>query len=79
MASSIEEDPDREREAVDGLVARRIDGLILMPASRDQDYLDADRAAGLAVVAVDRRPLVHRHSTPSSPTTREALPRRSVT
>ncbi len=57
MASSIEEDPDREREAVDGLVARRIDGLILMPASRDQAYLDADRAAGLAVVAVDRSPL----------------------
>jgi LacI family transcriptional regulator len=56
MASSIEEDPAREREAVDGLVARRIDGLILMPASRDQSYLDADRAAGLAVVAVDRRP-----------------------
>jgi LacI family transcriptional regulator len=58
MASSIEEDPDRERQAVDALVTRRIDGLILMPASRDQSYLDADRAAGLAVVAVDRRPLV---------------------
>jgi LacI family transcriptional regulator len=57
MASSIEEDPAREREAVDGLVARRIDGLILMPASRDQSYLDADRAAGLTVVVVDRAPL----------------------
>ena len=58
MAASIDEDEDRERETAHGLVARRIDGLILMPATRHQDYLDADRAAGLAVVAVDRRPLV---------------------
>jgi LacI family transcriptional regulator len=58
MASSIDEDAERERETAHGLVARRIDGLILMPASRQQDYLDTDRAAGLAVVAVDRRPLV---------------------
>ena len=57
MASSIEEDPELEREMVDEWVARRIDGLILMPASREQSYLDADRSAGLAVVAVDRRPL----------------------
>jgi LacI family transcriptional regulator len=58
MASSIDEDADRERETAHGLVARRIDGLILMPASRSQDYLEHDLAAGLAVVAVDRRPLV---------------------
>jgi LacI family transcriptional regulator len=57
IASSIDEDAERERETAHGLVARRIDGLILMPASRSQDYLDTDRAAGLAVVAVDRRPL----------------------
>ncbi|MET0839033.1 MAG: LacI family DNA-binding transcriptional regulator [Marmoricola sp.] len=58
MASSIDEDTERERETAHGLVARRIDGLILMPASRSQDYLEHDLAAGLAVVAVDRRPLV---------------------
>src|SRR4051812_2605246 len=58
IASSIDEDAERERETAHGLVARRIDGLILMPASRHQDYLDTDRASGLAVVAVDRRPLV---------------------
>jgi LacI family transcriptional regulator len=58
MATSIEEDPRLEREAADALVARRIDGLILMPATRDQSYLDVDRATGLAVVTVDRRPLV---------------------
>jgi LacI family transcriptional regulator len=58
IASSIDEDAERERQTAHGLVARRIDGLILMPASRHQDYLDTDRASGLAVVAVDRRPLV---------------------
>jgi LacI family transcriptional regulator len=58
IASSIDEDAERERETAHGLVARRIDGLILMPTSRHQDYLDTDRASGLAVVAVDRRPLV---------------------
>ena len=58
IASSIDEDAELERETAHGLVARRIDGLILMPASRHQDYLDTDRASGLAVVAVDRRPLV---------------------
>ena len=58
IASSIDEDAEREQATAHGLVARRIDGLILMPASRSQDYLDTDRDAGLAVVAVDRRPLV---------------------
>ena len=57
IATSIDEDADREREAAQILATRRIDGLILMPASRHQDYLDPDRAAGLAVVAVDRRPM----------------------
>lgn len=58
LVSSIDEDAERERETAHGLVGRGIDGLILMPASKQQDYLDSDRAAGLAVVAVDRRPLV---------------------
>ncbi len=31
MAASIDEDGERERELVEGLVSRRIDGLILMP------------------------------------------------
>ncbi len=57
FATSIDEAVERELEAARGLSSRQIDGLILMPASRRQDYLDRDRAAGLAVVAVDRRPL----------------------
>lgn len=56
MSASLDEDPDRERDLVRGLVERRIDGLILMPASTDQSYLAREIDTGLGVVVVDRRP-----------------------
>jgi LacI family transcriptional regulator len=56
MAASIDEDEQRERELVRGLVSRRIDGLILMPSGPDLSWLQVDLASGLAVVTVDRRP-----------------------
>lgn len=56
MSASLDEEPERERELVDGLVERRIDGLILMPATTDQSYLMPEVQAGLAVVVVDRVP-----------------------
>lgn len=58
MAASSDEDGPREREVVAGLVARRVDGLLLMPTSRDLGWLVPDIEAGLPVVAVDRRPVV---------------------
>lgn len=58
MAASSDEDGPREREVVAGLVARRVDGLLLMPTSRDLGWLAPEIRAGLAVVAVDRRPAV---------------------
>jgi LacI family transcriptional regulator len=57
MAASIDEDEVRERELIHGLVARRIDGLILMPTERDLSWLQVDLASGLVVVTVDRRPV----------------------
>ncbi|MEZ5097464.1 MAG: LacI family DNA-binding transcriptional regulator [Nocardioides sp.] len=56
MSSSLDEEPQREVELVRGLVERRIDGLILMPATEDQSYLLPEVHAGLAVVVVDRPP-----------------------
>jgi LacI family transcriptional regulator len=56
MSSSLDEEPEREKELVSGLVERRIDGLILMPATTDQAYLTSEVQAGLAVVVVDRLP-----------------------
>ena len=58
MAASTDEDGDRERELVRGLVSRRIDGLILMPTGPDMSWLEVELASGLAVVTVDRRPTV---------------------
>jgi LacI family transcriptional regulator len=56
LAASIDEEPDRERALVADLVARRVDGLILMPSTLEQSYLAAEVRAGLPTVFVDRPP-----------------------
>ncbi|MCM2579793.1 LacI family DNA-binding transcriptional regulator [Streptomyces meridianus] len=48
--------PERERELVLALCARRVDGLIVVPAGDDHRYLEPEMAAGLATVFVDRPP-----------------------
>lgn len=56
ISASLDEEVDREREVVANLINRRVDGLILVPASSDQSYLQTEIAAGLAVVLIDRPP-----------------------
>lgn len=56
LTASLDEDADRERQLVAEMIARRVDGLVLMPASQRQDYLASDVRAGLPVVCVDRAP-----------------------
>lgn len=56
LAGSLDEEPDRERLLVADLVSRRVDGLVLMPATEDQEYLDPELRAGFPTVFVDRRP-----------------------
>jgi LacI family transcriptional regulator len=56
VASSLDEEPERERALVEGLVRRRVDGLLLMPATERQEYLADDLRSGLPVVFVDRQP-----------------------
>lgn len=56
VAASLDEEPDRERALIEGLVRRRVDGLLLMPATDRQDYLSDELRNGLPVVFVDRRP-----------------------
>ncbi|MEY2444913.1 MAG: LacI family transcriptional regulator [Ilumatobacteraceae bacterium] len=55
-ASSLDEDPERERRLVEAFAERRVDGLILMPASHDQSYLSEERRMGMSIVFVDRPP-----------------------
>ena len=56
LAASLDEEPDRERGMVADLVARRADGLVLMPASHRHEYLISEQRVGLPLVFVDRKP-----------------------
>ncbi|HSR99502.1 MAG TPA: LacI family DNA-binding transcriptional regulator [Kofleriaceae bacterium] len=54
FAGSSDEDVARERQLALALCARRVDGLIVVPAGTDQRYLRAEVSAGIPVVFVDR-------------------------
>jgi LacI family transcriptional regulator len=56
FTGSSEEDPDLEREIVMAFCARRVDGLIIVPAGTDHEYLRPELTAGVAVVFADRPP-----------------------
>jgi LacI family transcriptional regulator len=51
---SSAEDPQREQELVLALCARRVDGLVIIPAGDDHRYLEPELKAGVATVFVDR-------------------------
>ncbi len=54
VAGSSDQDHDVERELITSLCARRVDGLLVVPSSRDLGYLSDELAHGTAIVAVDR-------------------------
>lgn len=56
FAGSGDESPRRERELALELVARRVDGLIIVPASDDQSYLAGEQRNGVRLVFADRPP-----------------------
>jgi LacI family transcriptional regulator len=56
ITSSCEEDPQRERELVQALLRRRVDALLLVPASRDHAYLRRELGESTPVVFLDRPP-----------------------
>jgi LacI family transcriptional regulator len=56
FAGSLDEDAERERLLAAAFLARRVDGLIVVPAGRDQSYLVREHDAGLPIVFVDRPP-----------------------
>jgi LacI family transcriptional regulator len=56
LVGSSDEEPDRERELAEAFGARGIDGLIVASAVDDSSYLLRERAAGMALVFVDRPP-----------------------
>jgi LacI family transcriptional regulator len=54
FAGSSDEDAARERQLALALCARRVDGLLVVPAGTDQSYLRSEVSAGTPVVFVDR-------------------------
>jgi LacI family transcriptional regulator len=54
FAGSCDEEPDRERELIGSFRERRVDGIIVVPASQDHGYLYEEMRAGTALVFVDR-------------------------
>lgn len=56
LTASLDEGAHRERSLVHSFATRRIDGLVLMPATERQDYLASELRAGMPAVFVDRRP-----------------------
>lgn len=54
LTASSDEDPVRARELALEFCARRVDGLLIVPAGREQGYLAEEMRAGTPVVFVDR-------------------------
>lgn len=66
ISSSVEEDPEREKEAALALAARQVDGLIIVPTGDDQSYLATEQSNGMNIVCVDRSPQLLRTDTVAS-------------
>ncbi|WP_432925501.1 LacI family DNA-binding transcriptional regulator [Microbispora sp. CA-135349] len=56
FTGSSREDSARERDVVLAFCARRVDGLIIVPAGGDHDYLAPEFDAGIKAVFADRPP-----------------------
>ncbi|WP_431676735.1 LacI family DNA-binding transcriptional regulator [Kitasatospora sp. KL5] len=54
FTGSSAEDPQRERELALAFCARRVDGLVVVPAGADHGYLAPELASGTAAVFLDR-------------------------
>jgi LacI family transcriptional regulator len=56
ITSSCEEDPERELELVQALLRRRVDALLIVPASRNHAYLPRELGGSTPIVFLDRPP-----------------------
>jgi len=54
VLASADEDPDGERDAIEGLLARQVAGLIVVPGADDYRYLEPELGRGVPLVFVDR-------------------------
>ncbi len=54
VMTSADEDPAAERAAIDGLVGRRVAGLLIVPGGKDYSFLKSEVDLGTPVVFIDR-------------------------
>ncbi len=54
FAGSMDEQPEREAELIATFIARRVDGLIIVPTTSDHAYLETERKSGMPMVFIDR-------------------------
>lgn len=54
VTASSDEDPAKEREVVEMLLAHRVDGLLLVPAPGDHGWLADEIRRGVRIVSLDR-------------------------
>lgn len=54
LAGSVDEDPERERRLTSAFIARRVEGIVMVPTGFDQSYLGPEQRAGMPIVFVDR-------------------------
>jgi LacI family transcriptional regulator len=56
LAGSLDESPERERDLVRAFIDRRVDAIVIAPASDHQGYLQREVPTSTPVVFVDRAP-----------------------
>lgn len=57
LSSSLDGDPAHERRAIEALLSRRLDGLIIATATRSHSFLRWEQERGMPVVFADGMPL----------------------
>ncbi|WP_458040124.1 MULTISPECIES: LacI family DNA-binding transcriptional regulator [Bacteria] len=56
FTASSSGDPQHERDLSESFIARRVDGLIIVPSPADHGYLQSELTGGLPIVFADRPP-----------------------
>ena len=54
LVATTDDSPEDEARVADALLGRRVDALLLIPASDDQSYLEGERQLGTPVISIDR-------------------------
>ena len=57
LTCNTEEDPEREKELVEELCQRRVDGLVVVPTYGDHSFCRTEIDMGTPMVFIDRRPV----------------------